>query len=510
MFVSQPLLDVLMGRGIEDVDSFIRAPSWSDLPDPFSIPGMEEAVDRVLVAVREKQRITVDGDYDCDGILSSHILQSILRRLGAESQVYLPHRDEGYGLGRTAVHYFSQSGTDLLLTVDNGINARAAVHLASRLGIEVIVIDHHRIQDRADTLAVWSDEFCGAGLAVLFAVGLALRAGWSARAVEQLIEGASIYGAIASIADCVPLSGRTRLLTKLGLAALSRTKHRGLQELLRASCGDPDSPDSEDVAFRIAPRINAAGRVAHPYAAFEVMAAGSDVEKARTAVAHLNHLNAVRRELVQRHFEELRGKVGESRPAALVLYREQAPKGIAGLLAAKCVERFGVPSIVLVPSGTPGVAVGSGRSVRGFDLEKQMQNFASLFDRFGGHPKAVGLTLPVSRVTELRRHLEESCRGLSRSAEIQAEADLSFASLSPAFYSAARQLEPFGEGNPAPVFRVRGTEVSAVKNRWVRLRQGRYTLELFNWQVDVESGMRGDCLVEFRGKTRNLLGFSAK
>jgi single-stranded DNA-specific DHH superfamily exonuclease len=152
MFVSQPLLDVLIGRGIEDVDSFICAPSWSDLPDPFSIPGLEEAVDRVLVAVREKQRITVDGDYDRDGILSSHILQSVLRRLGAESRVYLPHRDEGYGLGRTAVHHFSRSGTDLLLTVDNGINARAAVHLAARLGIEVIVIDHHRIQDRADTL----------------------------------------------------------------------------------------------------------------------------------------------------------------------------------------------------------------------------------------------------------------------------------------------------------------------------------------------------------------------
>jgi single-stranded-DNA-specific exonuclease len=275
----------------------------------------------------------------------------------------LPHRDEGYGLGRAAVHHFSRSGTDLLLTVDNGINARAAVHLAARLGIEVIVIDHHRIQDRADTLAVWSDEFCGAGLAVLFAVGLALRAGWSARAVEQLIKGTTIYGAIASIADCVPLSGKTRLLTQLGLAALPHTKHQGLRELLRASCGDPDSPDSEDVAFRIAPRINAAGRVAHPYAAFEVVAAGSDAEQARAAVAHLNHLNAVRRELVQRHFEELREEVAESRPAALVLYREQAPKGIAGLLAAKCVERFGVPSIVLVASGTPGIAVGSGRSI---------------------------------------------------------------------------------------------------------------------------------------------------
>jgi single-stranded DNA-specific DHH superfamily exonuclease len=139
-----------------------------------------------------------------------------------------------------------------------------------------------------------------------------------------------------------------------------------------------------------------------------------------------------------------------------------------------------------------------------------MQNFASLFDRFGGHPQAVGLTLPVSRITELRRYLEESCRGLSRSTEIQAEADLSLASLSPAFYGALRQLEPFGEGNSALVFRVRAAEVAAVKNRWVRLRQGRHTLELLNWRVHVESGMRGDWLVEFRSKTRNLLGFLSK
>ena len=161
MFLCHPLLEVLAGRGIEDIDAFLQTPSWSDLPDPFSISSMEPVVDRILAAVARKERIAVFGDYDCDGVLGAHILRGVLKSLGAEARVYLPHRDEGYGLNAPAVHQFSLSGTDLLITVDNGINARAAVRLAQRLGIEVIVIDHHRVQDRAETLSVWSDRFCG-------------------------------------------------------------------------------------------------------------------------------------------------------------------------------------------------------------------------------------------------------------------------------------------------------------------------------------------------------------
>ena len=149
MFLCQPLADVLIARGIDDADSFIEQPSWSHLPDPFSIPSMERAATRVLDAIRSRKRITIFGDYDCDGILGAHILRSALTSLGAAPRTYLPHRDEGYGLSSPTVHRFSCTGTDLLITVDNGINARAAVRLAQRLGIDVVVIDHHRIQDRA-------------------------------------------------------------------------------------------------------------------------------------------------------------------------------------------------------------------------------------------------------------------------------------------------------------------------------------------------------------------------
>jgi len=157
MFLCLPLLEVLASRGIEDTDAFLKVPSWNDLPDPFSIPSMEKATSRVLCAIRRRERITIFGDYDCDGVLGAHILRSVLNALGVAARTYLPHRDEGYGLSSSVVHHFSWSGTDLLITVDNGINARAAVHLAQRLGIDVVVIDHHRIQEQPETTSVWSD-----------------------------------------------------------------------------------------------------------------------------------------------------------------------------------------------------------------------------------------------------------------------------------------------------------------------------------------------------------------
>jgi len=265
MFLCQPLLDVLIARGIEDIDSFIQPPSWSDLPDPESISGMTDAVDRVLVAARDQRRIGIFGDYDCDGVLGTHILRSVLASLGVQARAYLPHRDEGYGLSSCAIHKFSLSGTDLLITVDNGINAQREILLAQRLGVDVIVIDHHRIQEQANTLAVWSQEFCGAGLAALFAMALALRAGWKHERVERLQAAMSQYAAIASVADCVPLQNGTRALARLGMRELARAENRGLRELLRVSCADPANPDSNDLAFGVAPRINAAGRIDQRY-----------------------------------------------------------------------------------------------------------------------------------------------------------------------------------------------------------------------------------------------------
>ena len=510
MFLCQPLVEVLAGRGIENIDAFIKAPSWSDLPSPFSIQSMDKAVDRVLRAVVEKERISIFGDYDCDGVLGTHVLRSVLGSFGAVPRAYLPHRDEGYGLSTPAVHLFSRSGTDLLITVDNGINAQGAVLLAQRLGIDVVVVDHHRIQERAKTLAVWSLEFCGAGLATMFAWALAARAGWDDTRLERLLEGCSQYAAIASIADCVPLLNGTRTLARVGLGRLAQARHCGLRELLKASCTDPAKPDSHDVAFGIAPRINAAGRMDHPALALAVFEAVQDEGAARKRVDTLNQLNLERRRIVKLQFEELVASVVEPVPAALVIYRETCPKGIAGLLASRCVERFSVPSIVLVPSTAPGRVVGSGRSVAGFDLVEGLRPFARFFTRFGGHAQAVGLTMPLDQIGVFEQEFALSVEkmGVKSCPGIRPEAELALSTLGNRFYEQLALLEPFGEGNRAPVFLVRLAEVLSAKNKWVRIRQGRSSIEVLSLDISVAEGMRGDCLIEFHGKTRILRGFA--
>ena len=512
MFICQPLIEVLAGRSIEDIDAFLKVPSWNDLPDPFSIPSMEKATARVLCAVRQRERITIHGDYDCDGVLGTHILRGVLTGLGASPRIHLPHRDEGYGLSSATVHRFSCSGTDLLITVDNGINARAAVRLAQRLGIDVVAIDHHRIHEQAETTAVWSDAFCGAGLAAMFAWALALKAGWDDRKVERLLSGCSQYAAIASIADCVPLLHGTRTLARLGLGELSRSRHRGLQELLKAACTDPSQPDSRDVAFGIAPRINAAGRMAHPAEALAVLEAALDAEAARQSVDRLNHLNLERRRTVKLHFEELVESVGANIPAGLVVYRETSPKGVAGLLASKCVEKYSVPSIVLVPSTTPGLVVGSGRSMPGIDLVEHLRPFSPLFVRFGGHAQAVGITMALEHIREFQDAFAGSFAAGSRveGRSVNAEAELCLSTVGRHFHDQLLMLEPFGVGNPAPVFSIGLTEVVGARNRWVRVRQGRHSIEVLSWDVAVNQGMKGDCLVEFHGKTRILRGFTPR
>jgi single-stranded-DNA-specific exonuclease len=506
MFLCQPLLDVLIGRGIEDVDSFIQPPSWNDLPDSLSITGMRHAVDRVLAAIHDKQRIAIFGDYDCDGVLGAHILRMVLSCFGMQPRVYLPHRDEGYGLNALAVHQFSMAGTDLLITVDNGINAHKEVHLAQRLGVDVIVIDHHRIQEQANTVAVWSQEFCGAGLAALFAMTLALRAGWKDERVERLQAAMSQYAAIASVADCVPLQSGTRTLARLGMGELARAENCGLRELLRVSCADPANPDSNDIAFGLAPRINAAGRIDHPALALSVFEAARDEDAARKSVERLDQLNQQRRQLVATHFGGLCAEIKPPSPCALVLYREKCPKGIAGLLAAKCVERFKVPSIVLVPSPEPGVAVGSGRSVAGFDLADAIEQFRGFFKRFGGHAQAVGLTMPIGQIEAFAKEFTTLVEGLhlDRSREIHEDGELVLATAGKHFDEQLALLEPFGEGNPAPIFLLREIEIVSVKNRWVRIRQGRFSLEALCWDIAPRVGKRGSCLIEFRGKRRVL------
>ena len=286
-------------------------------------------------------------------------------------------------------------------------------------------------------------------------------------------------------------------------------EHCGLRELLRVSCADPSRPDSNDLAFGVAPRINAAGRIDHPALALAVFEAARNEEAARKSVEALDELNRQRRELVAVQFEKLCGEIPKPVPPGLVIFRESCPKGIAGLIAAKCVERFSVPSIVLVPSPKPGLVVGSGRSVAGLDLVEGLEQYRELFTRFGGHAQAVGLTMPIAHVETFAREFAafSATLKLKGRREVQADAELVLATAGKRFDEQLALLEPFGEGNPAPVFLLRRVDVVRVKNRWVRFRQGRFSFEALSWDLSAKEGMQGDCLIEFHGKRRILRDF---
>jgi single-stranded-DNA-specific exonuclease len=304
----------------------------------------------------------------------------------------------------------------------------------------------------------------------------------------------------------------TRTLARLGLAELPRSLHKGLQKVLKTACADPSQPDSRDVAFGVAPRINAAGRMAQPAEALAVFEAALDEEAARRSVDRLNHLNLERRRTVKLHFEELVESVAVNVPAGLVVFRALSPKGIAGLLASKCVERYSVPSIVLVPSTIPGQVVGSGRSIPGVDLFEMLRPLGQLFLRFGGHAQAVGLTMAVHHIEEFREKFARSVEPMVRcdSQALHAEAELNLSFLGRHFNEQLLLLEPFGEGNRPPKFSIRMAEVLRVRNKWVRIRQGRSSVEALCWDVPVTEQMKGDFLVEFYGKTRILRGFTPR
>ena len=502
-----PIVEVLMSRGIEDPDMFIAPAKWDDLPSPFTIEGMNQAATEITKAVSMQQRIGIFGDYDCDGVLSTAILQATLRKLNVEPLVYLPHRDEGYGLINSAVHFFSRHQTSLLITIDNGINALGPVHLAQRLGIDVVVVDHHHVETRANTTAVWSPDFSAAGLALLLAWALLDNAGMSQEDALPFLHSLSRLAAIASIADCVPLVGATRTLTKIGLAELAHTRHAGLRKMLfMAGVADQEVPTSEQIAFRVAPRINAAGRVGHPKVALDMLNAPSQEEQIELALS-LDHLNRDRRRQEKEALDQLPLLVPEVIPAGLVVYGPQWRKGIAGILASRVRERYGVPAFVLVQDLRTGLAVGSGRSIEGVSLIDALRSCSSVLTKFGGHHQAAGVTLAVENIPAFQEQFAAflCCHPPLPCEAPNADANLDLSMVSRAFRSQLRSLEPFGIGNPTPLFRLKDVEVRRASEQFVIIRQRGRELKARCTQL---VGGKGTAVVGLNGTSAYLASFS--
>ena len=389
--LSEITASVLVRRGYGDPAS-ARAFLAGEQPlgDPLDVGDMRAAVERIRAAVAAGQRICVHGDYDVDGICATVLAVLVLRELGADVEWHLPSRfDEGYGVSGTTLERLAEEGCGLVLTVDCGITAVDEVRRARELGLDVVVTDHHRAGDRLpECPVVATKELCGTG--VTFKLGQALLGPGS-----EILRRHLDLVALATIADVVPLLGKNRTLTIAGLRALARTQKPGLQALMKVAHVDPATVDSGQVAFRLAPRINAAGRLGHPRAALELLLT-EDGSEARRLADRLEELNRDRQAVEDKILRAAIAQVEEwpeakRRRKAYVVWGEDWHEGVIGIVASRLVERYHRPVVLL--AGGDEMWKGSGRSIASFDLHGALRGCAQFLERFGGHRAAAGLSI---------------------------------------------------------------------------------------------------------------------
>ncbi|HEY0140565.1 MAG TPA: single-stranded-DNA-specific exonuclease RecJ [Thermoanaerobaculia bacterium] len=467
------LRSVVVRRGIQDGEEFRRfvAPAIGDLHDPISIHGMEHACERIARAVRDKETILIYGDYDVDGVTSIVLLQTVLRSLGADAGFVVPHRlVDGYGLKLEVLErVLAERDVKLVITVDCGITSVEPVRRALDRGIDVIITDHHLPPGTLPAAAAVLNpkqpgceypfkELAGVGVAFKLCCELLRRAG-KKLSVDSLLK----IAAIGTVADVAPLVGENRTIVALGLAGLADVRNTGLKALLKrlGLAGRPLR--AVDIGFKIGPRINAAGRLASANTAIELFAA-VDEESAWSLCAELDRLNAERQEIERQVRESALAQVrGGER--VIILAGEGWHRGVLGLTAGRIAQRFHRPTLVMAIDGEQ--CVGSARSITTVNLHEQLEGVADLFTHFGGHEFACGFSLERRNLDELRARLHQQFEQLDEELfkrEAQAEGALTLAEIDPEFLAAHEMLQPFGAGNPQPLFVVRNVAVLGTRN----------------------------------------------
>src|SRR3954470_22045168 len=464
-------------RGLGDAEQATRFlnPSLDHLHDPFRLADMDRAVDRLERALAQRQRIAIHGDYDVDGITSTVILRRALEMLGGDVVHFIPERlRDGYGLQPAAIDRLHGEGVALIVSVDCGIRSADAAARARELGVDLIVTDHHEpdgtlpvalavINPKRSDCTYPDKHLAGVGVALKLVQALCDRAGKS-RWLPAFIK----IAAIGTLADVVPLVGENRVIASLGLASLSRGPHTiGLRSLLDASGLSGKTIDSYQVAFMLAPRVNAAGRMSTPDIATRLLLASDEAmgDEVRALAQQLDGEN-VRRQEEEAEILAAAKKIVQTDPdvgarTVLVVAGESWHRGVIGIVASKLVDAFHRPAIVLSIEG--GIAHGSCRSVPHFDMLGALERCASLFVRFGGHKQAAGLTMDASRIRELRRAVNvvaaETLGPDDLMPRLRIDSDLTFRAITGPVATGIASLAPFGAGNPRPVFSARRVEI---------------------------------------------------
>ena len=494
----QVLAELLLARGIStaaDANAFLN-PDSSQLNDPFLMLGMSAAVDRLESAIANHQPILLYGDYDVDGTTAVVLLKTTIEMLGGEARFHVPHRlREGYGLQSSVLETAYAEGVRLVITVDTGMRAFTEAETCRRIGLDLIITDHHLcsaddsipdafaiLNPNQPNCAYPEKSLCGAAIALKLAQAILSRRD-PVRLREKILPSFLKMAAIATIADAVPLKGENRVIAALGLRELRSPVGAGLRALFAVAALDPAAKQLTgfDVAFRIAPRINAAGRMDIASEVIELFTT-RDPARATVLASKLERLNRERRDAEAAALAAIEIRLATSAELAasplLVIDGEGWHRGVIGILASRVVERTAKPSIVVsVEDGPDGqIAHGSGRSIDGFQLLNALESCADLFTRFGGHAFAVGFAMPAAALPELRRRL---ClyaeQHIARQPEhvLKIHAELPLDRITSVLAGWLRRLEPLGHGNSEPVFLARHVRLLArprvMKERHIRL-----------------------------------------
>ncbi len=462
---------VLLGRGVREIK---LARQWlfdsqANSYDPFLMPDMERAVQRIQRAVQSGERICCYGDYDVDGITATSLYLLFLRGVGANVGFYIPGRqEEGYGLNESAVHALAREGVKVLVTVDCGTTSHEEARLASRLGIDVIVTDHHQLQGAGPPVLAFLNphrtdcqypfkDLCSAGLAFKVVTAFVSLFGPSKLDLGSFTD----LVALATLADMVPLKDENRLLVRQGLQQISKGSRCGVRALRQSVGLDKECTESQ-VAFQLAPMINAAGRLAHGKLGVDLLTSES-VEFANRLAGHLADLNRQRRQIEGAMFQESLNMIDHTAtPEALVLGKKQWHVGVVGIVASRLVERFLKPAVVIA-FNEQGFGRGSVRSVPGLDVCPILEKCSDLLDGFGGHPAAAGLKIWEENFLNFRERFSslvaEGRCGKVSSPILDVDAQVSLGQLNYGLLRELEQLQPFGVGNPEPTFMAVGLRV---------------------------------------------------
>ncbi len=485
--LTQKLLALRGLKDHADVGNFLF-PSLDHLHDPFQLKDVSKAVRRILRAIDNEETIMVHGDYDADGITGTAILAKVLKRLNARFLTFLPRRaTDGYGVSRDAIQQAAGNRASLLITVDCGVSAYEEIEEAKKSGMDVIVIDHHRVQEEKMPAALAiinpAQNECSYPFKELSAGGLAFK-------LAQALLGKGALevldlAAISTVCDMAPLTGENRILVSQGLEALSRRRNLGIRKLCEAAGLRRAKISASDIGFILGPRINACGRMGSADSALELLTTG-DAERAGKLSEMLNEENKARqreeRELLKLAMQKVEREVNFNRERVIVVSGDGWHEGVIGIVAQRIVENYVRPAVVF--SFNEGVGKGSGRSVRGFHLFEAMTHAAGALEQFGGHEMAAGATIRKENLAKFRQKINEYAAGCDPDVfrqSIRIDCEIEMSELSQQFVTELSLLEPFGLGNPRPVFATKGLRTKRGPER--DTRWDKFGKETYRWWV---------------------------